>query len=169
MEQLEKFPQALELQQWCRGLHDRLLEDFLVAYELDLFLPWPEKINPTENWKTAGVKWQGKTLDVREMKTLHGICEHFGDMVWNAGYSLMLPNCEITPHQGYTGDVLRFHYPLVVPVKGDCAMAVDGEIFNWTLRDALLFDDTKMHSAWNRTGEIRLIVLMDLRRETICK
>ena len=75
----------------------------------------------------------------------------------------MNPGCEIYPHHGYTGDVLRCHLGLIVP-EGDCCLKVDDEVKSWKEGEILFFDDTKRHSAWNKTNDIRIILLTDLKR-----
>jgi aspartyl/asparaginyl beta-hydroxylase (cupin superfamily) len=87
-------------------------------------------------------------------------------LVFNAGYSFMAPGATISPHTGYTGDVLRFHLGLICP-EGDCALRVGKEQHGWKDREAFLFDDTEEHEAWNRTEYGRLIIIADLRRDQL--
>ena len=52
-----------------------------------------------------------------------------------------------------------FHLPLIVPP--DCALNVGGVEHRWREGEPILFDDTYEHEAWNRSGQPRLILLMD--------
>lgn len=139
----------------------RLLDDFCVAYELHYIKPWPEKINKG-GWETGGVKWNGEMLThgPEIMPTLYLLAKRY-PQIKNAGYSVLLPGAEIAPHRGYTDEVLRLHFPLVVP-NGDCGIKIDGVQYQWVLHEPLLFDDTLEHEAWNRTNDARIIVLFDI-------
>jgi aspartate beta-hydroxylase len=48
---------------------------------------------------------------------------------------------------------------LRVPV--DCALRVGDSVHAWREGECVAFDDTWFHEAWNRSGETRVILLMD--------
>ncbi len=147
-------------------VHDLLVRESLSALSGGFFYPWPEKINVEEKWHVCGAKWQNEMVDASPLVVLKSAIRPFNGLIVNAGLSLM-PGCsEISPHEGYTGEVLRFHYGLKVP-KGECALRVGKEIRYWTEGDALLFDDTQEHEAWNRTNSYRMIVILDLRKSEL--
>ena len=77
-----------------------------------------------------------------------------------AGFSVLLPGTHIRPHRGYAGPFLRLHLALSVPA-GDCALCVQGERRPWVEGEALVLDDRLEHEAWNRTGEERVVLLVD--------
>lgn len=124
--------------------------------------PWPEEIN-RGGWCVAGVKWQG--LDLKDGPAFLGavIRELFPALVYNAGYSILEPGAQIAPHVGYTDSVYRLHYALEVP-KGDCQLKVGENHYKWFPGEALLFDDTVRHSAWNNTQFQRIVILADLKK-----
>lgn len=66
----------------------------------------------------------------------------------------------VKPHCGYQGDFLRIHLPLVVPA-GDVALKVGGEVREWEPGKVLVFDDRVEHEAWNRTGQDRVVLIVD--------
>lgn len=74
-------------------------------------------------------------------------------------FSLIRPQSSILPHYGVTNIRLVFHLPLVVPP--DCALSVGGVEHHWREGEPMLFDDTYVHEAWNRSDQPRLILLMD--------
>jgi aspartate beta-hydroxylase len=75
-------------------------------------------------------------------------------------FSLLAPGSHIMPHYGVTNSRLVMHLPLVVPA--DCALNVIGAgEHHWQEGKLMMFDDTYQHEAWNRSGETRLILLMD--------
>jgi aspartate beta-hydroxylase len=75
-------------------------------------------------------------------------------------FSLLRPGAHILPHRGVTNARVVAHLPLVVPP--DCALHVLGdEPHAWREGKVFVFDDTFEHEAWNRSGELRVILLMD--------
>jgi len=75
-------------------------------------------------------------------------------------FSLLRPGAHILPHRGVTNARVVAHLPLVVP--RDCALHVIGEAPHaWREGEVMVFDDTFEHEAWNRSGELRVILLMD--------
>ena len=46
--------------------------------------------------------------------------------------------------------------------EGDVGFEVDGEIVDWT--NLFAFDDQKVHSAWNKTNQDRLVFVISLPR-----
>jgi aspartyl/asparaginyl beta-hydroxylase (cupin superfamily) len=150
-----------EMEQWCRNHHEELVQEFLNNTN-NLTIWYEEDINLTQNWKTIVNKWQGQYVKTN-LNILDKFCKQFESSILNCGFSVLEPQCEIAPHEGYTSEVIRFHYPLIVPI-GDCGIKIGEKIFNWTEGTALIFDDTTTHSAWNRTNEIRVIILTDIKR-----
>ena len=75
-------------------------------------------------------------------------------------FSLLRPGAHILPHRGVTNARVVAHLPLVVPPG--CALHVLGdEPHAWREGEVMVFDDTFEHEAWNRSGELRVILLMD--------
>lgn len=77
-----------------------------------------------------------------------------------ACFSVLTAGSHILPHTGSTNLRSVVHLPLVVP--SDCRLKVDGEEREWIRGQCLAFDDTFEHEAWNRSGELRAILLMDV-------
>ena len=76
-------------------------------------------------------------------------------------YSVLTPGSHILPHRGVTNTRVVTHLPLVVP-EGDLALHVSGETMRWQEGRCFSFDDTFEHEAWNRSGETRVVVLLDV-------
>jgi aspartate beta-hydroxylase len=52
------------------------------------------------------------------------------------------------------------HLPLSVPT--DCALNVSGGGEHcWREGELVMFDDTYLHEAWNRSDSVRIVLLMD--------
>jgi aspartate beta-hydroxylase len=75
-------------------------------------------------------------------------------------YSVLAPRSHITPHHGVTNTRVVTHLPLVVP-EGDCALVVGGDAHRWRQGRCVTFDDSMLHEAWNRTGETRVVMILD--------
>ncbi|WP_243050107.1 aspartyl/asparaginyl beta-hydroxylase domain-containing protein [Dyella sp. RRB7] len=74
-------------------------------------------------------------------------------------FSVLRPGTHILPHRGVTNTRLVTHLPLIVPP--DCAINVGGELHEWQEGRCVTFDDTFEHEAWNRSGETRVVLILD--------
>ncbi|NQX99247.1 MAG: aspartyl/asparaginyl beta-hydroxylase domain-containing protein [Flavobacteriales bacterium] len=92
-----------------------------------------------------------------------------------AEFSLLEPETHIFPHKGFTGDLLRSHLGLKIP-KGDAAIKVGDNIARWKDGEIIVFDDSVIHEAWNKTVERRVVFMFDFepslsecRGKEVCK
>jgi aspartate beta-hydroxylase len=74
-------------------------------------------------------------------------------------FSVLSPGTHILPHTGVTNTRLVTHLPLIVPP--DCAIRVGGEEHVWQEGHCVTFDDTWQHEAWNRSEEVRVVLILD--------
>ncbi|MEM7644171.1 MAG: aspartyl/asparaginyl beta-hydroxylase domain-containing protein [Pseudomonadota bacterium] len=80
-------------------------------------------------------------------------------------FSIHEPGMAIPPHRGVTASMCILHLGLKVPRdRANCAIRVDAEIRYWKEGEAFVFDDTRDHETWNRTGEDRVILLVQFDR-----
>jgi beta-hydroxylase len=83
----------------------------------------------------------------------------------SANFSVLRPGARITAHHGIFGGLLRYHLGLRVPARAEgCGIRVAGETRHWREGGSLLFDDTRLHEAWNDTDEDRVVLLLDVVR-----
>jgi aspartyl/asparaginyl beta-hydroxylase (cupin superfamily) len=75
-------------------------------------------------------------------------------------FSLLQPGTHLPAHTGVSNMRTIIHLPLVVP-EG-CAFRVGGETREWRVGEAWAFDDTIEHEAWNRSQELRAILIFDV-------
>jgi len=75
-------------------------------------------------------------------------------------FSLLRPGTHLPAHTGVSNVRTIVHLPLIVP-KG-CSFRVGGETREWRVGEAWAFDDTIEHQAWNRSDEIRAILIFDV-------
>ncbi|MGE0562683.1 MAG: aspartyl/asparaginyl beta-hydroxylase domain-containing protein [Flavobacteriales bacterium] len=77
-----------------------------------------------------------------------------------AEFSMLEPQTSIHPHTGFTNKLLRAHLGLIIP-DGDAAIKIVNDTKKWQNGEILLFDDSKVHEAWNRTDERRVVFMFD--------
>ena len=131
------------------------------------YVAWPERGIYRGQWDVFGLRWQGAWLPSQTLAPHTSAClKPFEALLVNAGFSVMLPATHITPHHGYTHQVMRTHLGLVVPnaASGQVALRVGRETRAWQEGEWLLFDDTQEHEAWNQSAQVRIVLLMDLRK-----
>lgn len=75
-------------------------------------------------------------------------------------FSVFTPGTHLLAHRGVTNTRVVAHLPLVVPP--DCALRVGGEDHVWERDRVIVFDDTYEHEAWNRSDEVRVVLIFDL-------
>jgi aspartyl/asparaginyl beta-hydroxylase len=59
---------------------------------------------------------------------------------------------------------LRYHLGLVTPNSEACRIFVDGESYSWRDGEAVMFDETFIHRAENKTDVTRVILFCDIER-----
>lgn len=74
-------------------------------------------------------------------------------------FSVLSPGTHILPHTGDTNARIVVHLPLIVPER--CALRVGGIEHAWVPGQCVAFDDTFEHEAWNRSGEPRVVLILD--------
>jgi len=77
-----------------------------------------------------------------------------------AFFSLLRPGTHIPPHTGVSNARAIVHLPLIVPPR--CSLRVGGEVRSWTEGEALVFDDTIEHEAWNDSSKLRAVLIFDV-------
>ena len=97
-----------------------------------------------------------RTSAVLDALPLVRIREHAPEVM----FSVLTPGTHILPHRGVTNTRVVCHLPLVVPE--DCALVVGGERHVWREGEAIAFDDTYEHEAWNRGSRTRVVLIIDV-------
>jgi aspartate beta-hydroxylase len=88
--------------------------------------------------------------------------------VLSVSISFLAPGKHIPSHRGPFRGVLRFYLVLSMPLAADgrpaAVLRVNGA--DYRLRDGefLLWDDTFPHEVWNNSGEVRAVLLLDVKR-----
>jgi aspartyl/asparaginyl beta-hydroxylase (cupin superfamily) len=142
---------------------------------------WAE-LNHSPKW-SAFFLWQdGKRLDdhCARCPNTAAVLEaapmvHVPHSAPAAFFSTLEPKTLIPPHTGVTNTRLIVHVPLIVP-EG-CWFRVGNERREWKPGEALIFDDTIEHEAWNGSDQMRAILIFDIwnpylsegDRELVCE
>ena len=75
-------------------------------------------------------------------------------------FSILGPGTHLLPHYGVTNVRVVGHLPLIVP--SHCALRVAGIEHHWRVGEVVVFDDTYSHEAWNRSDEVRVVMIFDM-------
>jgi len=75
-------------------------------------------------------------------------------------FSILKPGAHIPPHYGLANYKLAVHLPLIVP--SDCAIRVGNETRVWNEGQCLIFDDSFQHEAWNKSSELRAVLIFEI-------
>ena len=75
-------------------------------------------------------------------------------------FSLLRPGTHLPAHTGVSNVRAIIHLPLIVP--DNCGFRVGGETREWRVGEAWAFDDTIEHEAWNRSDQLRAILIFDV-------
>lgn len=116
-------------------------------------------------WKRFYLKWYGEFLPSAQSlcpntTTLLGRVES----VNAAMFALLPPGSRLGKHRDPFAGSLRYHLGLSTPNSEQCAIVVDGEPYHWRDGEAVMFDETFIHYAYNETDTPRLILFCDIDR-----
>jgi aspartyl/asparaginyl beta-hydroxylase (cupin superfamily) len=75
-------------------------------------------------------------------------------------YSILEPHTHIPAHNGVANFRLLCHLPLILP--GNCRFRVGGSIREWKMGEAMVFDDSIEHEAWNDSDQRRAVFIFDI-------
>ncbi|NVJ59684.1 MAG: aspartyl/asparaginyl beta-hydroxylase domain-containing protein [Gammaproteobacteria bacterium] len=75
--------------------------------------------------------------------------------------SVLQPGTHIAPHHGLTNLKQTLHIPITIP-EGNVKIKVCGMEKEWQLDKPLVFDDSFLHEAWNKSNEARVVLIVDI-------
>jgi len=116
-------------------------------------------------WKRFYLKWydhplpSAQALCSRSTEILRDIPSIKGAM-----FAVLPPNAYLGRHRDPFAVALRYHLGLRTPNERRCWIQVDGERRSWVDGEALVFDESYLHEAWNGSEITRLILLCDIER-----
>lgn len=116
-------------------------------------------------WKRFYVKWYDDYLpSAREQcpRTI-ALLEQVPS-VTGAMFASLPPGARLVRHRDPYGGSLRYHLGLLSPNSPDCCIYVDGEKYFWREGESVMFDETYIHSAENKTDHQRIVLFCDVER-----
>jgi beta-hydroxylase len=118
-----------------------------------------------KGWKRFYLKWYGEP-----MPSAKALCPRTVALVESipsvnaAMFALLPPGGTLNPHRDPFAGSLRYHLGLVTPNSDLCRIFIDGEPYAWRDGEDVVFDETYIHSAENRTDVTRIILFCDVER-----
>jgi len=117
------------------------------------------------SWKIFGLMLYGNFINdnIKECPKTMNILKHCDEIV-NAGFSCLESNVTTSLHHDFNHDILRCHIPIIIPM-GNTAIKINNDIIKWHDNEYFIFDDTYDHQAWNYTNNIRIVLILDLKKK----
>ena len=83
----------------------------------------------------------------------------------SAFFSILDPGATIPPHRGVTRGLVTCHLGIKIPKdSANCWIEVEGQRQNWGNGQWLVFDDCFQHHVANETDEMRVVLLVQVKR-----
>lgn len=116
-------------------------------------------------WKRFYLSWYGKELPsamAQCPKTLALLKQI--PSIKAAMFASLPPGATLQTHRDPYAGSLRYHLGLVTPNDPACYIEVDGQRYHWKDGEAVMFDETFIHHAANRTEHQRVVLFCDIER-----
>jgi beta-hydroxylase len=116
-------------------------------------------------WKRFYLKWYGANL-----KSAEQLCPQTVALInqvpniKGAMFTMLPPGARLVKHRDPYAGSLRYHLGLSTPNSEDCFISVDGQPYFWRDGEAVMFDETYIHYAHNKTDQNRIILFVDVKR-----
>lgn len=116
-------------------------------------------------WRRFYIKWYGVDL-----LSAQRLCPATFDLlssidsVRGAMFAMLPPGARLVRHRDPYAGSLRYHLGLVTPNDDNCYLNVDGGRYSWRDGEAVIFDETYLHFAENRTEQNRIVLFLDIKR-----
>ncbi len=81
-----------------------------------------------------------------------------------AMFALLPPGARLNEHRDPSAASVRYHLGIITPNSDECFINVDGQKYSWRDGNDVMFDETYLHYAENRTDQTRLILFCDVER-----
>jgi beta-hydroxylase len=118
-----------------------------------------------KGWKRFYLKWYGAS---------HPSAERFCPQtvallnripsVKAAMFAELPPGAKLNMHRDPFAGSLRYHLGLTTPNSEHCFIEVDGQRYSWRDGEGVVFDETYIHWAENRSDSNRIILFCDIER-----
>ena len=165
--EVDRFPELAPLRENWQSIRDeaiRLLDEGQIAEAtgnndvgFNSFL--------RRGWRRFYIKWYGDALPSAQ-QLCPGTTALLNSIpsVNAAMFALLPPGGVLNPHRDPYAGSLRYHLGLITPNTDNCQILVDGTAYSWRDGEAVMFDETFIHQAWNNTDKHRLVLFCDIER-----
>ncbi len=125
--------------------------------------------NDGKDWRLFVLKVYGAEMDdnMAACPTLASIVSSTPDVL-SATLSFLAPHKHIPRHRGPFRGVLRYQLGLSVPVDAEgrpaAVLSLNDQEYRIGDGEHLLWDDTYPHEVWNNSDQLRVALLLDVRR-----
>lgn len=79
-------------------------------------------------------------------------------------FTELAPDSRLVRHRDPYAGSLRYHLGLMTPNDDRCFIDVDGQRYSWRDGESVVFDETYIHYAENKTDQNRIIFFADVER-----
>ncbi len=142
------------------------LEPYMQRPDTEPVQQWGE-LNKSLKWSAYHFALMGKLYDEHRRacpKTASLLDQVPFPLVQNrspaALFSILQPRTHIPAHNGAGNVRLLCHLPLILP--GNCRFRVGNSVREWKMGEAMIFDDTIEHEAWNDSDQVRAVLIFDI-------
>jgi beta-hydroxylase len=145
-----------------------VIRDELLGLQDGAFSAWPERHIYNKGWNVFGLYVFSIRLDrhcdmvpktTALIETIPGLA--------TAAFSRLAPRAHIKPHAGFAEGLLRLHVPLICPPG--CLLRVEDQVQEWRDGECFVFDDARVHEAWNGATRPRTVLIVDFRADDLVR
>jgi len=116
-------------------------------------------------WRRFHLKWYNEFLPSAQGRCPRTVALLRSVPTVRAALFALLPaGGKLTEHRDPYAGSLRYHLGLITPNSDACRIFVDGEPYAWRDGEDVVFDETYIHRAENRTEQDRVILFCDIER-----
>jgi aspartate beta-hydroxylase len=174
----EEFPWLEEVEAATDKVREELLgvlDDEVEAAELEPYMQRGEG-EPIEQWTelNKSLKWSAYHFAIygRHFESHRRKCPNTAALLDRMPqpsipnrspaslFSILQPKTHIPAHNGVANIRLLCHLPLILP--GNCRFRVGDSVREWKMGEAMVFDDSIEHEAWNDSDQRRAVLIFDI-------
>ncbi|HTB07319.1 MAG TPA: aspartyl/asparaginyl beta-hydroxylase domain-containing protein [Bacteroidia bacterium] len=163
---IKDFPQLIEIEkQWSEISEE--LKSFMQEKDRSFNSNNYQKINIEGGWKSLTFMFWGFDFSREFRKKCPIISKNFNQIegMVSLSFSRLLPNSSIARHRGDTNAIARCHLGIEVSHGlPECGLRAGEEEKGWEEGKWVIFNDAKIHSAWNNTDKRRTVLIIDIIR-----
>ncbi len=169
------FPYASDfLNNWVQIRNEALdiARDLSIVPRFHEIMPQQADISDYDkrDWRMFIIKAYGVTIQENSVRcpVLSKLIKAHPEVL-SASFSFLAPGKHIPIHRGPFRGITRYYLGLSVPTGADglpgTTLTLDGKDYRLGNGDALLWDDTFEHEVRNETKEVRIALLLDVKRK----